>query len=125
MSPSFLALPVQSFLFLKKSSNALLFLFLQIFEDTEFNQMEEEARRESEREELSKEIRYGHSKRKFPKANHATFSRSDLTHVMRKHEKQLSGIEDQQRRVLEAVRRETRSLEQQRLNLVRQLEMVR
>ncbi len=33
------------------------FLLLQIFEDTEFHQMEEEARREAEKEELVKEIR--------------------------------------------------------------------
>jgi hypothetical protein len=34
----------------------LFIIFFQAFEDFEFSQMEEEARRESEREELSKEI---------------------------------------------------------------------
>ena len=37
-------------------SQYLIYSLLQVFEDTEFNQMEEEAKREAEREELIKEI---------------------------------------------------------------------
>ena len=44
---------------------------------------------------------------------------------MRKHEKQLHGIEDQQRKILATVRRETKELEGQRQSLVTQLEMER
>lgn len=44
---------------------------------------------------------------------------------MRKHEKQLHGIEEQQRKILATVRRETKVLEGQRESLVRQLEMER
>ena len=42
---------------------------------------------------------------------------------MRQHEKQLVNVEEQQRKILAAVRRETRLLEDQRTSLVRQLEM--
>ncbi len=43
---------------------------------------------------------------------------------MRVHERQLRGIEEQQRKMLATVRRETKVLESQRQSLLRQLEMV-
>ena len=58
----------------------LTFPHFQAFEDFEFSQMEEEAKRESEKEEMSKEI-------------------AELTRQLRHHERQLGGIEDQQRKV--------------------------
>ena len=83
-----------------------MFNYFQAFEDFEFSQMEEEAKRESEKDEMSREI-------------------AELTRQLRHHERQLGGIEDQQRKVLEAVRSETKRLEQRRLELVRGIEMER
>ena len=57
--------------------------------------------------------------------NNTSNTFSDLTRQLRHHERQLGGIEDQQRKVLEAVRRETKRLEQRRISVARQMEMER
>ena len=50
---------------------------------------------------------------------------SDLTVALRKHERQLNSIEEQQKKMLMTVRRETKLMEGQRQSLIKQLEMVR
>ncbi|XP_059096126.1 pleckstrin homology-like domain family B member 2 [Tigriopus californicus] len=89
-----------------KRQHEVLDIERKIFEDKEFEFMEKDAKREEEKENLSKEI-------------------SDLTSAMKKHEKQLQNVEEQQRKILMTVRRETRTLEGQRQSLIKQLEMER
>ena len=45
--------------------------------------------------------------------------------ALRKHERQLNSIEEQQKKMLMTVRRETKLMEGQRQSLIKQLEMVR
>eukprot|EP00095_Tigriopus_kingsejongensis_P007663 maker-scaffold156_size297567-snap-gene-0.18 protein:Tk07663 transcript:maker-scaffold156_size297567-snap-gene-0.18-mRNA-1 annotation:"grb2-associated binder " len=89
-----------------KRQREVLHIEKKIFEDKEFDFMEKDSKREEEKENLSKEI-------------------GDLTSAMRKHEKQLQNIEEQQRKILMTVRRETRTLEGHRQSLIKQLEMER
>ncbi len=53
------------------------------------------------------------------------FCCSEVSVALKTHERQLGGVEDQQRRMLDAVRREARTLETKKRSLQRQLEMER
>merc|ERR1711956_138514 len=68
------------------------------FEDLEFHQMEEAAHKETERDELLKEIH-------------------ELDKQVDGHEKQLTEMDKQQKELLKNVRKETEHLEQQRKQL--------
>ena len=72
------------------------------FEDMEFNQMEEAAFKETEREELLNEIK-------------------DLDKQVEDHENQINEIDQQQKDLLKSVRQETQVLELQRKKLTQEL----
>ena len=78
---------------------------LQAFEDLEFHQMEEAAHKETERDELLKEIH-------------------ELDKQVDGHEKQLTEMDKQQKELLKNVRTETEHLEQQRKQLTSTLNKV-
>ena len=78
---------------------------LQAFEDLEFHQMEEAAHKETERDELLKEIH-------------------ELDKQVDGHEKQLTEMDKQQKELLKNVRKETEHLEQQRKQLTSTLNKV-
>ena len=80
-------------------------MFFQAFEDLEFHQMEEAAHKETERDELLKEI-------------------TELEKQVDAHEKQLTEIDKQQKELLKNVRKETEHLEQLRKNLTSTLNKV-
>ena len=73
-------------------------MFFQALEDMEFHQMEEAAHKETERDELRKEI-------------------TEFEKQVENHETQLVEIDQQQKQLLSNVRQETECLEQQRKNI--------
>jgi chromosome segregation ATPase len=86
-----------------KYQQELVDLERKTFEDMEFHQMEEEAHKQTEREELLKEI-------------------CELEKEVKKHETQLSELEEQQKKILENVRKDTNTLEKQRQRVIKELE---
>ena len=74
------------------------YFFFQALEDMEFHQMEEAAHKETERDELRKEI-------------------TEFEKQVENHETQLVEIDQQQKQLLSNVRQETECLEQQRKNI--------
>ena len=52
------------------------------------------------------------------------FAYSELEKEVKKHERQLSELEEQQKKILANVRKDTNDLEKQRQNVIRELEKV-
>jgi len=86
-----------------KYQREVLELERKTFEDMEFHQMEEEVHKQTEREELLKEI-------------------GELERECKRHEKQLFNLESQQRHILDSVRRDTAILENQRQQVIAKLD---
>ena len=53
------------------------------------------------------------------------FSSSELEKEVKRHESQLSDLEEQQKKILANVRKDTNNLEMQRQGVIRELEKVR
>ena len=88
----------ENFVYTKKVINNQKLTLFQALEDMEFHQMEEAAHKETERDELLKEI-------------------TDLEKQVENHETQLVEIDQQQKQLLSNVRQETECLEQQRKSI--------